>query len=535
VNIALAVTIQSTVILAFAFLSAALLRRASAAMRHYVWVLGVTAALLAPAIASLSPKLEFPRNTLLAGKLFRPQLQQADPAILVWQSFPEKPKRFRFEYVAWTLWILGALCVSARFVLAARGVQRLLKGASPVSDASHLVDHLREDLLLRQPVALALSDRQISPMTWGIFRHVIILPSDWFLWTESRQRAILTHELAHVKRRDGLIQVFAQAACCLYWFNPLAWYAAHRIWVEREYACDDQVLTAGELSETYATHLLDVARSLASAAEFSIAPQSVGEGSLLEKRLVAILDGKTNRRSFSRVTRNALFCSITAIAVILGAAWPGLIASFQTRPQIVGSSLEVVGHQADRVPFTAPQLSSFTLPSYTPEAFGRRVEGTISLATRLDSQGDVTEVRVVNGLGYGLDESASNAVQSWKFTPALINGAPRGASMQLAVEFKLARAGIPLAAGITPPKIISRVEPRLTREASAVGANGTVVLEVVVQPDGKAEMARVIQPLGYGLTESAIDALSRWVFQPGTKAGEALPIRMNLSLIFDVH
>jgi beta-lactamase regulating signal transducer with metallopeptidase domain len=51
-------------------------------------------------------------------------------------------------------------------------------------------------------------------------------------------------------------------ACAFYWFNPLIWYAAGRLRVEREQACDDYVLRIGTKPSDYADHLLDIARSM---------------------------------------------------------------------------------------------------------------------------------------------------------------------------------------------------------------------------------------------------------------------------------
>src|SRR5258706_596287 len=64
-------------------------------------------------------------------------------------------------------------------------------------------------------------------------------------------------------RRDLLAQTIAQVACCLYWFHPLAWLALRELRKEREQACDDGVLRIGVPAHEYASHLMELARSLA--------------------------------------------------------------------------------------------------------------------------------------------------------------------------------------------------------------------------------------------------------------------------------
>src|SRR5262249_44942298 len=150
------------------------------------------------------------------------------------------------------------------------------------------------------------------------------------------------------------------------------------------------------------------------------------------------------------------------------------------------------------------QLIHFVQPPYTAEAFESGAEGTVTLETRVDAEGNASVVRVVDGPGHGLNESASSAVSSWKFNPALKNAAPVEATMQIQVEFTRAKAAIRLASDITPPKVVRRVDPKLPQQARDAEAGGTVVLEIVVRPDGTVGISRVIQPMGYGLTESAI-------------------------------
>src|SRR5262249_43807701 len=112
----------------------------------------------------------------------------------------------------------------------------------------------------RKRVRVLLGDAEISPITWGVWRHSILLASSANDWFVERRRLVLAHELAHVKRSDGIIQVFLQIACSLYGFNPLIWYAAHRVRIERERACDDQVLNLGAEPEDYGDHLVEIAR-----------------------------------------------------------------------------------------------------------------------------------------------------------------------------------------------------------------------------------------------------------------------------------
>jgi len=127
------------------------------------------------------------------------------------------------------------------------------------------------------------------PLTCGIFRPIIILPADVEEWPLERQRVVLCHELAHVKRRDALMSLIADLARLLYWFNPLVWMATRALRYERERACDDYVVASGEKPSEYAGALLELSERLG-AAEYPSEVIAMAQQPWLERRLLAILD-----------------------------------------------------------------------------------------------------------------------------------------------------------------------------------------------------------------------------------------------------
>lgn len=92
-----------------------------------------------------------------------------------------------------------------------------------------------------------------------------------------------------------------------------------------------------------------------------------------------------------------------------------------------------------------PQILNYTPPSYTDEALRRGIQGNVTVEAAFDSEGNFTVLRVIKGLGFGLDESALNAVRNWRFAPAYRDGARVSAISQIDVAFKLPEeAGIRL-------------------------------------------------------------------------------------------
>ena len=133
---------------------------------------------------------------------------------------------------------------------------RLFRDGAPVPpEIEEKVAGIAHDLALQGPVELRVSARVPVPVTWGLRRPRVLLPTCARLWPSPRLRRVMLHELAHVKRRDWATGVVAELARCVHWFNPLVWIALHQVRSERERACDDQVLVSGAKPSDYAQDL----------------------------------------------------------------------------------------------------------------------------------------------------------------------------------------------------------------------------------------------------------------------------------------
>ena len=172
----------------------------------------------------------------------------------------------------------------------------------------------------RRPVRLRRSDGVTTPIMWGLFRPTILLPADADNWGEDRLRAVLLHELAHIRRNDWESQLIAQMMCAVYWFNPLVWIAARRMQVEAERACDDYVLSSGYQSTDYAQHLVDIVRTVKEAAPVSRAAVAIVRSSKIEERIRMILAENMNRRPLTKIAVVVGYCVVIFFAGLIGAA-----------------------------------------------------------------------------------------------------------------------------------------------------------------------------------------------------------------------
>lgn len=111
---------------------------------------------------------------------------------------------------------------------------------------------------LKRKLRVLVSDRIFSPLTYGIFRPVILLPKNIFSCGERNAEYALKHEIAHIKRFDALYKLLMTAAVCLHWFNPLAWVMLVLAERDLELACDEEVVSGGGSREDYALALIEM-------------------------------------------------------------------------------------------------------------------------------------------------------------------------------------------------------------------------------------------------------------------------------------
>jgi TonB family protein len=191
---------------------------------------------------------------------------------------------------------------------------------------------------------------------------------------------------------------------------------------------------------------------------------------------------------------------------------------------------------------TPPDALYYTDPFYTRAARNNRVEGVVTIEGAFDVNGCMKVLRTVNGLGYGLDENALAAIRSWRFSPAKRDGIPVEAIAQVDILFNLADAPPAeyddvgrVAAGMSPPVVVRRIEPRYTDDARDARLVGTVILQAIIETDGTAKILKIVKPLPLGLTESAVEAIRQWRFTPAMQGGKAIPVSLNIEVAFNLE
>ncbi len=220
---------------------------------------------------------------------------------------------------------LLALAVSglllARLLLAMRRLAGLAADSVPASpEWLRLLDEQRQRFGIAQAVRLGISAAVAVPVTFGWRRPVVLMPEAARGWGDEQLREVLVHELAHVRRRDWLLQLAARFACALHWFNPLVWLLSRRLRLEAELACDDQVLRAGAGATGYAERLVVLARQVRNAARHPSMATAIARPSGLASRVTALLDPERRRGGPGRLTiAGAVAAALLLLALVVPA------------------------------------------------------------------------------------------------------------------------------------------------------------------------------------------------------------------------
>ena len=110
-------------------------------------------------------------------------------------------------------------------------------------------------------VASMTSSAPVQPGLIGIFRPVLMLPNGIQARLNAQEMdAILAHEVCHFRRRDNLTAAIHMLVESLFWFHPLVWWLGRRLMTERERACDEAVLAAGNDPRVFAEGIINVCR-----------------------------------------------------------------------------------------------------------------------------------------------------------------------------------------------------------------------------------------------------------------------------------
>ena len=432
------------------------------------------------------------------------------------------------------------------------------------------------------------------PVTFGVVRPIVLLPSALMDQPVEIQRAVLAHELFHVERRDWAWLLTEEAVRAAFWFHPAVWWLVSRVQLAREEVVDELAVLVTGSRRSYVEALLAFADRI----PLSPAPAFARRRHLFRRMLLI------SREAAMSSTRVVASCAVMALIVVAGARYAVAAFPLQGAGGSQAVQLEAGPLEKRSNPITPenpiPRRISHVEPEVPAAAAAEHAYGTVSMQITLNEAGQVAEARP-----FGIDvrmrgHSMGFTDRSWTRARELLNRAGRDSASSEVIESLVSSASAavrqwqydaPFRAPLTfavvvpvgtppPPPPPPPLAPPVARtravpgtqppppppppprapdfygdEALRVGGKirapdklidvrpiypmiaqqarvqGVVILEARIEPDGTVSSARVLRSIPL-LDQAAIDAVRQWQFRPTLLNGVPIPVIMTTTVNF---
>lgn len=286
-----------------------LLRKVQARFRYALWLAASVKFLVPFALfIAVGSRMRSPRALPLAHTQWSAAVTQASRTLsepITYLAAPMAGSHAAESYwivALLAIWAVGFAVVIGLWLMRWHRLRAMVRAARP--------------LAITLPIPVLSSSSLVEPSLFGIFKPVLLLPEGIERRLSKAQlEAVYAHELCHVRRRDNLAAALHMLVEALFWFHPLVWWLEGRLIEERERACDEAVLQAGNPPQDYAESILEVCKlCLAS----PLACTSGVTGADLKKRIETIMSCRIGRRLDT--SRKVLLAAVGALAVALPVA-----------------------------------------------------------------------------------------------------------------------------------------------------------------------------------------------------------------------
>ena len=523
--------VRSSCLVLIGLLASTLLRRRSAALRHWVLAAAVFAAIAALPLSAVLPAWVVPMS--LGDTSATATAGAAEVAVSIGAATPQPPAvhfgAFRILAIAWIAGVAAGLTTLlagfCRLAWLTSRAERLRAGRWASLAAEIGTSHG-----VKRPVALFQTDAPEMLATWGLLRPRVLLPAHARLWTDERARVVLLHEIAHVRRGDWFVQIGAEALRILFWFNPLFWLACTRLRRDSEQACDDAVLGAGVPAREYAAHLLDLARSCRVPAPTWVSAVPMARPSTLERRIAAMLNPDLNRQRLTR--RVVTFTAVALLAVTVPTA--ALRTTRQAPGALTGAVYDPTGAVLPGVALTLEDAQQLKLEA-TTDASGRFEFPPVAAGHYVleASLAGFRPLRYEFDLRVDRDWNRAITLQVGTVREEIVVSAPRGKPDQRSAPQAQSPSPLRVGGNIRPPTKVHDVKPVYPDGMRAAGVEGVVPMEAIIADNGTVQSVRVLSAQVHPeLAIAAADAVRQWRFNPTLLNGKPVEVVMTVTVQF---
>ena len=557
---------------------------AAAGFRYVYWRVVLASALVVPWVLRVTP----PEAPV-------PAASPAEAApIVAALDVQAAPVEWAAATVDWSVLVPGVVAagVLVRLLWVGLGLVRLRamrRAGATVADP--LYDDIQQTLGTRAELRAVRGLAQ--PVTFGLRRPVVLLPED-LDGADSLRRAVVTHELVHVLRRDWVWVMGEEALRALLWFHPAVWWLTARVRLAREEFTDHLTVLATGSRRAYVEALL----SFSEDGRLDPAPAFARRGHLFHR---IVLLSKEAAMSSHRVVWSG---ALVVLLLVIG-GWYVSETFPVMKPPVLRAAAAGADLQLPVQPAQAPEAVNTVTPEnpiprrlvsvpvrYPSELEGTNFTGSVEMTVVLNAGGSVASVTrgpanvAFAGARSGgagptqsgrqvmdiLADAAGSAIRQWQYDPpakaplrfyVLVTFRPgqdatisqsdvqrtfgvvrlverrrwvargAGAASYLPSPPPAPLAGQPIRVGgqVKAPQQTRKVNPEYPPIAQSARVQGVVIVELVIDEQGRVNDARVLRSIPL-LDQAALNAVRQWEYTPTLLNGVPTPIVMTATVQF---
>ena len=347
------------------------------------------------------------------------------PTFVVGNSHPAQTDGLTASQWLWLLYGIGVGSMLIRLGVNLRAVFTLIGRGTAEYQSSYTLVRLPDQLT---------AEGQIPSFSFG--RYLVLNHTDALTQPE----VLMRHEKAHIRQRHTADILFIELVQAVLWFNPVVWLYKRALQEVHEFLADRSVLQTPQ--PDYPRQLVAYALNVPSAA---LTTPFVSK-STLKQRIVMLQKPQTHRRA---LLGYALVLPLAALLTMCTqsekdqpqseSALAGSQASARKPVKVEGEVFTVVENSPEFQGGMAGLNDYMSQNLHYPEAAQKaRAEGRVFVSFIVTKTGEITDVQLLKGIGYGADEEAIRVVKSmprWK--PAMQNGQIVNVKYNLPINFTL--------------------------------------------------------------------------------------------------
>jgi beta-lactamase regulating signal transducer with metallopeptidase domain len=286
------------------------------------------------------------------------------------------------------VWFLGAMLFLVRLATSLADIRNLRQKQHDPAESvwQQVLDKQLTSLKMSKPVQLLKSIHVDVPMTYGVWKPVILIPAGLFFQLSPLQlEAIIAHELAHIKRYDFLVNLVQSILEVVFFFHPIFWWVNKTAKEQRENACDDLAISMGASPKDLAYGLANVLNHAKNPTPEMVMAAAKTKNPTLE-RIKRIMGVKTSSSQPTTITSMTMMITLLLGATLMVGAsdkpskesFEDLMATELNTTTIEGNWIDPYSYpKEDTVPPKSPVKMDLDWDKMTPEqkeTFGKDME-----------------------------------------------------------------------------------------------------------------------------------------------------------------